>query len=82
MNQQLISKDLPFCTKLAYASGPIMRSSFYLNCRVGRGLSPPIILNYWSFYGDTSVVILIALCFGADRFCCFAPYIRFHVFLV
>ena len=28
------------------------------------GFSPPVTLCYWSFQGDTSVVILFALCLG------------------
>ena len=28
------------------------------------GLSPPVTLCYWSFQGDTSVVVLFVLCLG------------------
>ena len=34
------------------------------------GLNPQVILYYWSFRGDTSVVVLIVLCFGVDFLCC------------
>ena len=32
------------------------------------GLSPPVILYYSSFKGDTSVAVLFVLCFGVE-FC-------------
>ena len=32
-----------------------------------------------SFQSDTSVVVLIVLCFGVD-FVLFEPYVRFHIF--
>ena len=35
-------------------------------------LSPPVILYYCSFQGDTSVVVLIVLCFGVEFLCCFS----------
>ena len=37
------------------------------------GLSPPpppVVLYYSSFQGDTSVVVLIVLCFGVELLCC------------
>ena len=34
------------------------------------GLSPPVILYYWSFQGDTSVVVLNFLCLGIEFLCC------------
>ena len=33
-------------------------------------LSPPVILFYLSFKCDTSVVVLIVLCFGVVFLCC------------
>ena len=32
-------------------------------------LSPPVILYYISFQGDTSVAVLIVLCLGVEVFC-------------
>ena len=32
--------------------------------------NPPVILYYRSFQGDTSVVVLIVLCFGDEFLCC------------
>ena len=34
------------------------------------GLSLPVILYYLSFQGETSVVVLIVLCFGVEFLCC------------
>ena len=33
-------------------------------------LRPPVIVYYSSFQGDTSVVVLIVLCFGVEFLCC------------
>ena len=33
-------------------------------------LSPPVILYYYSFQGDTSVVVLFVLCLGVYFFLC------------
>ena len=46
-----------------------------LRVRFGRctckiDLSPPVILYYWSFQSDTSVVLLIVLCLCVDFLCC------------
>ena len=40
----------------------------YVLCVLKTGLSPrpPVILYYRSFQGDTSVVVLIVLCFGVE----------------
>ena len=45
------------------------------------GLSPPVILYYWSFQGDTSVAVLIVLCFGVEFLCCLSIMCVF-IFLV
>ena len=42
------------------------------------GISLPVILYYWSFQGDTSVVVLIVLCFGVEFLCCLS---RMYVFI-
>ena len=49
-------------------------------CKVGS--SPPVILYYWSFQGDTSVVVLIVLCFCVSNFfVLLAPYdVCYHIF--
>ena len=43
-------------------------------------LSPPVILYYRSFRGDTSVVVLTVLCLGVKIFVLFAP-INIFIFL-
>ena len=44
------------------------------------GLSPQVILYYWSFQGDTSAVVLNVLCFGVEFLCCLSLHIRFSYF--
>ena len=36
-------------------------------------------LNYRSFQGDTSVVVLIVLCLGVEFFVLFLPYVCFDI---
>ena len=44
------------------------------------GLSPPVILYYFSFQGDTSVVVLIVLCLCVKIFVLLAPYVCYRIF--
>ena len=45
-------------------------------------LSPQVILYYWSFQGDTSVVVLIVLCLGVYMFLCCWRLMYVIIFLV
>ena len=42
-------------------------------------LSLPVILYYWSFQGDTSVVVLFVLFLGVFFCVLFAPYVFYHI---
>ena len=35
------------------------------------------ILYYWSFQGDTSVVVIFVLCFGVEFLCVFVALVKF-----
>ena len=42
----------------------------------------PVILYYGSFQGDTSVVVLLVLCFGVEFLCCCLNIMHVFIFLL